>query len=283
MSGDSLIPRGGFLPGMELPDDVEARLDALEREQPGVCSGERIFRSRPDAYMAAVRLLARGHSIRDTAAIADISVPTVIAIRRREGMSVLAAAQKTDLSGVMADVARLGAETARERLAAGEGHDIPLDKLMLSSAIATDKAMVLAGEATQRIEHVVRDDDDDGWDAELERWRAAAVDAEVVDMGVTGARGVAKGDDGVAGASDGPASPSALPPADVVSAGDGAQSPANHGVHGVDTCVDTSDDVAGASRGRTGGGEGVSEVEGPCLQRYISDHRILSNGGSDDA
>lgn len=301
---DSLIKRGDFLPGLDLPDDIQQRLEALEREQPGTLSGERIFSTRPDAYRAAVRLLARGHSLREVAAIVDISVPSVLAIRRREGHSVLTAAQKSDLSATLADVARLGAETARERLAAGEGRDIALDKLMLASAIATDKAMLLAGEATHRIEHVVRDDDGDDWERELQRWRDAGklIEVESQDIGIEAAPAGTKGigpasmpgdqeqgpEHAGAGRSDQGASGPDTVATDIKSTGVSTQ--VVDGVHGSrhDTPVDTPHTPPGAPAGHRGagpairgeaGGEGVELHSGVKDQRYIDPSRISDKGG----
>ncbi len=193
-----------LLPGMELPAEIEERIDDLQRERPGVLTGERVFQLRPDAYRVAVRLLARGMSIRDVAAVVEMSTATVLSIRRREGGSVLAQQAKQDLSSTLAEVATLGAEQVRERLLDGEER-IPLDKLMLATAIATDKAMLLAGQATQRVEHVVAEDVDADFARDLERWRergGQVIEAEVVDMGICRAD---------AGANGGASDPAAVP------------------------------------------------------------------------
>jgi hypothetical protein len=145
------------LPGMELP---EAARSFLEAGGPGMgeYSGEVLRARHPQLYRAAVELLGRGYGIRDTAKILSMSARSIMAIRDREPDTI--ATVKRYVSRKYLDVATLAAEVARDRLT-DEPESIPFKDLMIGGAVAVDKHLILAGEATQRIEHVVRPAEDE--------------------------------------------------------------------------------------------------------------------------
>lgn len=178
------------LPGFE--DMAEASL-FLEKSGPGMgeYSGDLIKARNPQLYSAVVQLLGRGYGIRDTAAILSMSARSVMAIRDREPQSI--ATVKESTAKRYMDVATLAAEVARDRLLQ-DPDKIAFKDLMIGAGVATDKHLVLSGEATQRVEHVVRNTEED-FTRMLEdaRQRGQVIEGEVVDTDITPPRPAPKG------------------------------------------------------------------------------------------
>jgi hypothetical protein len=174
------------LPGFE--SDTEAAV-FLTSSNPGMgeYSGDVLKSRKPEVYRAAVQLLGRGYGIRDTAAILGISARSVMAIRDREPTAIATVKEQTAKRYM--DVSQLAAEIARERLVDAPD-SVSFKDLMIGGAVATDKALVLSGEATQRIEHVVRPADDDFTRMMQDaRARGQVIEGEVVpDTGIDGRR-----------------------------------------------------------------------------------------------
>jgi hypothetical protein len=192
---------------MGLLDDMAAQPDLpwdgeLPEEERGVFlpalmgdyTGEKLAASKPELYSVAVRLLARGVGIRGTAQITGLAARSVMAIRRRETSAI--ATHKQALAADSMEVSALALDVARERLIE-DPDSVSFRDAMVGAGIAVDKGLLLAGEASMRIEHVHRDDGDD-WELMLrrarERGQVIDVEAEAEDMGIEGSGGGAKGE-----------------------------------------------------------------------------------------
>ncbi len=148
MSDDSLIEREERQPLLPLGStaDLPASFFA-DREAVGEFTGERLFTQRPEVYRAIVTCLAEGMGVRATARALKVSTNTVAAVREREGSSV--ETQKKETVSKLRQFARLGAERLLD-----EVDKIPLQSLPIAIGIAVEKAELLDGGATARVEHV---------------------------------------------------------------------------------------------------------------------------------
>ena len=145
---DSLIARHAAqvaaAPPLFSADVLEALTSAEAR---GEYTGERLFSQRPDIYRATVELLGQGVGVRQIARTLRVSHNTIAAVRRREGDTVDTLKEQT----VQALARFVGA--ASERLLE-EVHTIKLEALPVALGIATEKLLLLTGQATQRVAHV---------------------------------------------------------------------------------------------------------------------------------
>lgn len=147
-SDDSLIARHAAQVAAAPPLFSEEVLDALtSAEARGEYTGERLFSQRPDIYRATVELLGQGVGVRQIARTLRVSHNTIAAVRRREGDTVDTLKEQT----VQALARFVGA--ASERLLE-EVHTIKLEALPVALGIATEKLLLLTGQATQRVAHV---------------------------------------------------------------------------------------------------------------------------------
>ena len=145
---DSLIARHAEQVAAAPPLFSEEVLDALtSAEARGEYTGERLFSQRPDIYRATVELLGQGVGVRQIARTLRVSHNTIAAVRRREGDTVDTLKEAT----VQALARFVGA--ASERLLE-EVHSIKLEALPVALGIATEKLLLLTGQATQRVAHV---------------------------------------------------------------------------------------------------------------------------------
>lgn len=145
---DSLIARHAEQVAAAPPLFSEEVLDALtSAEARGEYTGERLFSQRPDIYRATVELLGQGVGVRQIARTLRVSHNTIAAVRRREGDTVDTLKEQT----VQALARFVGA--ASERLLE-EVHTIKLEALPVALGIATEKLLLLTGQATQRVAHV---------------------------------------------------------------------------------------------------------------------------------
>ena len=145
---DSLIARQAAqvaaAPPLFSADVLEALTSAEAR---GEYTGERLFSQRPDIYRATVELLGQGVGVRQIARTLRVSHNTIAAVRHREGATVDTLKEAT----VQALARFVGA--ASERLLE-EVHAIKLESLPVALGIATEKLLLLTGQATQRVAHV---------------------------------------------------------------------------------------------------------------------------------
>ena len=154
MSALPSLIAGPQLDLLELPagSDGEAADGALRaHESVGVFSGARFFARRPDAYRIVVRLLAAGLPIRLIAETVQVSEHTVLAVAERESTSVIAA--KEHISRRLSAAARLAWDAVVDDLVNPVRRSVieTVDKAKIANAL-TDKWMLLAGEATHRLE-----------------------------------------------------------------------------------------------------------------------------------
>lgn len=124
--------------------------DALfaQSEIRGEFTGERLFKSKPEIYRSIVSAYSEGLSIRQCARAFAVSTNTVMAVLARERATIETGERKTVAS------LKLFGRLAAERLL-DEVDKIPLQSLPVAMGIAIDKAQLLGGEATARVEHVV--------------------------------------------------------------------------------------------------------------------------------
>lgn len=173
---DRAAPPFSFFSGVL--KEAEDRLTAT-----GEFTGERLFRDRPAIYAAAVRMIAEGQSISATARALGISRNTVAAVRDREGVTI--EQDKKELLRDLRRASRLGVEKVLELL--------PDTKSAKDAAIVTavmvDKAQLIGGEATSRVERVdVRPDQVKAFLEAL-----PVVDAEVIELCEIGVAGETAG------------------------------------------------------------------------------------------
>jgi hypothetical protein len=277
------------LPGLDMPE--EAR-DFLERAGPGIgnYSGELLRVREPRLYRAAIYFLAAGWPIRDIEEVLGLNQRSIMAIRDREPEAITA--RKERLSKRFLDVAGLAAEVARARLI-DSPDTISFKDLMIGGAVATDKHLILSGEATQRIEHVTRQTDDD-FSRMLEdaRARGRLIEGEIVqDTDMAGEDRGQRG--GAAAGSLGTGSVAAddagAPCLDIQSSDNGGNCGDSGGIvadaTGTATGGPAPSGSAGGARlavgGRAGeGGRGSGEAGGPVIQMNVTSEKFQER--SDD-
>ena len=124
----------------------------------GRYTGDMIRANDPAKYDNVVRAIAQGVSDKGVADRYNIHRSTVRAVRLTNPDLIKAA--KAILALKFTEVANRGIEEAQARLD-DDPDQIPYNQLVLGAAIAIDKALLLQGEATERIEHVIRVEDDE--------------------------------------------------------------------------------------------------------------------------
>lgn len=133
-------------------------------EKEGEFTGERLFKQRPEDYRLVVSLLAEGLGLIRIGKIAGVSAHTVAAVRDREGIPI--AIEKRELSKLCFRGARLSFEALADDLAdPAIRAKIPARDKALIGAITTDKGLLLAGEATARLEVEFTQPDHDAFNA----------------------------------------------------------------------------------------------------------------------
>jgi hypothetical protein len=142
-----------------------------------VYTGEMVRTTDPDRYDGIVRAIATGEGLGDIAERFSCSKHTILAIRRNHPELIKQAQYLLGRS--FQEAATIAAEEAKKRLL-DNPDSIPFNQLMIGAGIATDKSLVLTGQATERIEVVVRHDDDE-FDQIIKR----AKKAEVIDLDST--------------------------------------------------------------------------------------------------
>jgi hypothetical protein len=154
-----------------------------ESEKKGEFTGERLKERKPEIYLACVSLLAQGASFLSIAKLLKVSVNTVSAVRDREQISI--ESQKRTLAGSFRLASGLAAERAIELLSDEErSKDIPLNQLAIATGIFTEKAELLSGGATSRVDWVQPAPAVDDFNSYLDdlRKRAEPVDAEIIQV-----------------------------------------------------------------------------------------------------
>jgi hypothetical protein len=140
----------------------------------GCYTGELLWQTDPAKYKAVAGALGEGMGVRQIARAYHVHTMTVRAIREREFPVI--ANEKATTAKLLRKFARIGAERLLE-----EVDDIHIDKLPLALAIATDKAQLLDGEATVRME-TVKSFDPAQWEELISRLPEVPVDGTVIDI-----------------------------------------------------------------------------------------------------
>ena len=119
----------------------------IDKEKPKFhCTGERLWRDRPDVYKAVVRLLAEpGVSVRTICRECHVSDHTIRSVASREGIAI-ATVKKEVLSNI-AHGMRLASERVIELMPEASAKDA-----LIGVGILGDKMALLSGEPTARIE-----------------------------------------------------------------------------------------------------------------------------------
>ena len=115
----------------------------------GVSTGERLIRDRPDVYKSIVYLLSQGTGIREIKRITGVHHRTIEAVMVREGQTIDTA--RKELGARALRVAAMGVERLEEIIADG---NIKPGELSMAVGILTDKAQLLTGGVTSRVEKV---------------------------------------------------------------------------------------------------------------------------------
>ena len=117
-----------------------------EMERRGEFTAERLMESRPTIYRAIVDGLGQGLGVRQLCRAYRVSHHTVAAVMARESSAVATLKERT--VSVLRTFGRLAADRLLD-----EVDQIPIQSLPIALGIAVEKAELLAGGATSRIEH----------------------------------------------------------------------------------------------------------------------------------
>jgi hypothetical protein len=117
-----------------------------EMERRGEFTAERLMESRPTIYRAIVDGLGQGLGVRQLCRAYRVSHHTVSAVMARESQTVATLKERT--VSVLRTFGRLAADRLLD-----EVDQIPIQSLPIALGIAVEKAELLAGGATSRIEH----------------------------------------------------------------------------------------------------------------------------------
>jgi transposase-like protein len=126
---------------------AEDDLPKIDKEKPKFnCTGERLFRDRPDVYRAVVKLLAEpGVSVRTICRECNVSDHTIRSVAAREGIPI--ATLKKEVLSNIAHGMRLASERVIELMPEASARDA-----LLGVGILGDKMALLSGDPTMRIE-----------------------------------------------------------------------------------------------------------------------------------
>ncbi len=166
---------------------AEADLEFEKVEALGEFTGERLIARRPETYRAIVRMLAEGLSGSSIARACQVSRNTVAAVREREGYSI--EQSKKELLATI----RRGSQIAAERVVELLPHIQNAKDAAITLAVLVDKAQLLSGEATSRVEKVEVNQD------KLSEMLASLPVLEAEVLPVTGPHGSGSGQKGADG------------------------------------------------------------------------------------
>jgi hypothetical protein len=131
--------------------DIERAMFA--QESSGRYTADRLHDQRPAVYAAVVRLLAEGWSARRITELLGCHPYTIAAVREREAPAI--ETQKETLGRRALAAARLAVDSLLDALNDPEtADDIGARDRALIAGILVDKAQLLLGGATSRVEHV---------------------------------------------------------------------------------------------------------------------------------
>lgn len=128
--------------------DLQAEAAMIQPTE-GEYTGLRLKEHHPRIYTAIVRLLAVPMGVMAIARLLGVSTKTVAAVRSKEPRAI--AIEKKYLADQWFSVAGLALERAHERLLDPEVEEKVKD-LLIGAGIGSEKGLLLAGEATTRLE-----------------------------------------------------------------------------------------------------------------------------------
>ena len=147
-----------------------------EMERRGEFTAERLMESRPTIYRALVDGLGQGLGVRQLCRAYRVSHHTVAAVMSRESSAVATLKERT--VSVLRTFGRLAADRLLD-----EVDQIPIQSLPIALGIAVEKAELLSGGATSRIEH---SDSGPTHEDYLRMISGKVIEAEVVPIGFQG-------------------------------------------------------------------------------------------------
>ena len=156
-------------------DEVSQGVEKMEKH--GEFTAERLMESRPAIFRAIVEGYAQGLGIRQLCRAYSVSHHTVAVVLAREPKAV--ATLKEGTISTLRTFAKLAADRLLD-----EVNDIPIQQLAVPLGISIDKAQLLDGGATSRIEHTETGPTHDDY---LKLISETVIEAEIVP--VTGLEG----------------------------------------------------------------------------------------------
>jgi hypothetical protein len=147
-----------------------------EMERRGEFTAERLMESRPTIYRAIVDGLGQGLGVRQLCRAYRVSHHTVAAVMARESQAVATLKERT--VSVLRTFGRLAADRLLD-----EVDQIPIQSLPIALGIALEKAELLSGGATSRIEHAESGPTHEDY---LRIIQGKVIEAEVVPIGFQG-------------------------------------------------------------------------------------------------
>jgi hypothetical protein len=156
-------------------DEVSKGVDKMEKA--GEFTAERLMESRPAIYRAIVEGHAQGLGIRQLCRAYSVSHHTVAVVLAREPKAI--ATLKEGTISTLRTFAKLAADRLLD-----EVNDIPIQQLAVPLGISIDKAQLLDGGATSRIEHTETGPTHDDY---LKLISGEVIEAEIIPA--TGLRG----------------------------------------------------------------------------------------------
>jgi hypothetical protein len=172
-----------------------------EMERRGEFTAERLMESRPTIYRALVDGLGQGLGVRQLCRAYRVSHHTVAAVMARESQAVATLKERT--VSVLRTFGRLAADRLLD-----EVDQIPIQSLPIALGIAVEKAELLAGGATSRIEHTESGPTHDDY---IRMISGKVIEAEVVPIGFEGGEVAQKSADPGAAVQAGGAAVQAVP------------------------------------------------------------------------
>lgn len=149
-------------------DEVSKGVQKMEKH--GEFTAERLMESRPAIYRAIVEGYAQGLGIRQLCRAYSVSHHTVAVVLAREPKAV--ATLKEGTISTLRTFAKLAADRLLD-----EVNDIPIQQLAVPLGISIDKAQLLDGGATSRIEHTETGPTHDDY---LKMISGTVIEAEIV-------------------------------------------------------------------------------------------------------
>jgi hypothetical protein len=171
---DQVAAEESAAPSLFLISSEEQGNEEMERR--GEFTAERLMESRPTIYRAIVDGLGQGLGVRQLCRAYRVSHHTVAAVMGRESQAVATVKERT--VSVLRTFGRLAADRLLD-----EVDQIPIQSLPIALGIAVEKAELLSGGATSRIEHAESGPTHEDY---LRMISGKVIEAEVVPIGFQG-------------------------------------------------------------------------------------------------